>query len=157
MSFDKVKCYFDEIGLGERVKSLSESSATVELAACALGCEEKQIAKTLSFLVEEEPVLIVAAGDVKIDNSKYKAKFHQKAKMIPAPLVKEYIGHDVGGVCPFVIKPDVKVFLDVSLKENEYVYPAAGNANSGVRLSIEELERCTNYREWVDVCKNIGA
>lgn len=153
MSFEKVKSYFDGIGLGERVKDLTASSATVELAAAAAGCETKQIVKTLSFLVEDTPVLIVAAGNVKIDNAKYKAKFHQKAKMIPAALVEEYTGHGIGGVCPFAVKPGVAIYLDVSLKANQTVYPGAGNEHSLVELSIEELERYTVYREWVDVCK----
>lgn len=153
MAFEKVKNYFDEIGLGERVKDFAVSSATVELAAAAVGCEAKQIGKTLSFLVEDKPILIVVAGDRKIDNSKYKAQFHQKAKMIPANLVEEYIGHDIGGVCPFAIKPDVTVYLDESLKENPVVYPAAGSEHSAVELSIEELEHCSDYKEWIDVCK----
>ena len=153
MAFIPVKQYFDSLGMGDRVKDLAESSATVELAASALGCQPKQIAKTLSFLVNDEPILIVMAGDVKIDNAKYKAQFQQKAKMIPAPLVEEAIGHDIGGVCPFAIKPGVCVYLDTSLKANPIVYPAAGNGNSAVELSISELERCTDYAQWITIGK----
>lgn len=153
MSFTSVKAYFEDIGMGERVRILTESSATVELAAAAVGCEPCQIVKTLSFLVGDEPILIVMAGDMKIDNAKYKSKFRQKAKMIPADLVEAYIGHGIGGVCPFAVKPEVAVYLDASLKEKESVYPAAGNEHSIVELSVEELEQVTSYREWVDVCK----
>lgn len=153
MSYESVKTYFEEIGMGDRVRVLTESSATVELAAAAIGCEPCQIVKTLSFLVGDEPILIVMAGDMKIDNAKYKAKFHQKAKMISADLVEAYIGHGIGGVCPFAVKPEVAVYLDVSLKENEFVYPAAGDEHSIAELSVEELDRVTPYQEWVDVCK----
>lgn len=153
MSFENVKHYFDEIGFSEHIIILDESSATVELAAAAVGCEAKQIAKTLSFLVDGSPILIVAAGNAKIDNSKYKAEFHQKAKMIPAALVEEYIGHDIGGVCPFAVKPEVSVYLDASLRANSVVYTAAGSAHTVIRLSIEELEHCAVQKKWIDVCK----
>ena len=153
MSFENVRNYFNEIGLEDQLLVLEESSATVELAAAAVGCQPRQIAKTLSFLVEDAPVLIVTAGTAKIDNPKYKAEFHQKAKMIPAALVEEYIGHGIGGVCPFAVKPQVKIYLDASLKANSLVYAAAGNEHSVIRLSIEELEHCTAYEKWIDVCK----
>ena len=153
MSFDKVKAYFAGLGMEERVKEFHQSSATVELAAQALGCGQERIAKTMSFLVEEEPVLIVTAGDAKIDNKKYKEQFHQKARMIPAKNVEQYIGHAPGGVCPFVVLPNVRIFLDESLKRFEIVYPAAGSANSAVALSPDELEKCCLSQGWVNVCK----
>lgn len=153
MSFQAVQQYFDAVGLGDRVIELEQSSATVELAAQALGCEPKQIAKTMSFLVEEAPILIVTAGDAKIDNKKYKSLFHQKAKMIPSEQVEEYIGHAPGGVCPFLIQPEVKVYLDVSLKRFATVYPAAGSGHSAVNLNLEELMKYSHYEQWVDVCK----
>lgn len=156
MSFDKVKQYFEENHLGARVKNLTHSSATVEEAAVALGCEPKQIAKTMSFLVNETPMLIVTAGDAKIDNKKYKTEFHQKAKMIPWESVEEYIGHAPGGVCPFVVKPEVTTYLDVSLKRFEIVYPAAGSDHSAVELSLPELEQYSGFIKWVDVCKGWG-
>lgn len=155
MSYENVKKYFEGVGLCERVKVLEQSSATVEMAAKAVGCEIKQIAKTLSFMVDDAPILIVAAGNVKIDNKKYKAIFHQKSKMIPSKLVEEYIGHDIGGVCPFAVKPNVAIYLDISLKENNIIYPGAGNENCVVELSIEELEIHSNYNGWVDVCKEV--
>jgi len=153
MAYDKVKKYFAERGLENRIKVLKTSSATVEMAAEALDCEAKQIAKTLSFLVEKSPVLVVAAGNVKMDNKKFKSRFGTRPKMIPGKLVEEMIGHDVGGVCPFVLKPEVKVYLDVSLKQNEIIYPAAGSENSLIELSIEELEEHCIFQEWVDVSK----
>ena len=152
MSFDNVKRYFEENRLSTRVSGRVSSIATVELAANAINCEARQIAKTLSFFADESPILIVTAGNVKVDNKKYKDRFGEKAKMIPHGLVEEHIGHESGGVCPFAINPDVKVYLDVSLKSNEYVYPAAGNAHSAVELSIEELEQHSYYVDWVDVC-----
>ena len=154
MSLEKVKQYFDSLGLGQRVHELAQSSATVEEAAVAVGCEPERIAKTMSFLLGEEPILIVTAGDARIDNKKYKEYFHQKAKMIPGELVEQYVGHAPGGVCPFVIPSNIKVFLDVSLKRFDIVYPAAGTGNSAVELSIKELEDCSRYREWIDVCKD---
>ena len=154
MSLEKVKQYFDSLGLGQRVHELAQSSATVEEAAVAVGCEPERIAKTMSFLLGEEPILIVTAGDARIDNKKYKEHFHQKAKMIPGELVEQYVGHVPGGVCPFVIPEKTRVFLDVSLKRFEIVYPAAGTSNSAVELSIKELEDCSRSREWIDVCKD---
>ena len=137
----------------ERIKVFQQSSATVELAAQAVGCEPAHIAKTMSFLQGDNAVLIVTAGDVKIDNPKYKARFHQKAKMIPGDLVESYIGHAPGGVCPFAIKEGVPVYLDESLKRFETVYPAAGSDNSAIGLSLSELETHSNACEWIDVCK----
>lgn len=153
MSLEKVKQYFHEFGLEDRVKVLSQSSATVEAAAVAVGCESARIAKTMSFLVGDEAILIVAAGDVKIDNKKYKEFFHQKAKMIPFDEVEKYVGHAPGGVCPFVIPEGVKVYLDVSLKRFEIVYPAAGTGSSAVELSVDELAKYSKMQEWIDVCK----
>lgn len=154
MSFEKVKRYFEDLGLGDRVRELSQSSATVEEAAKAVGCEPERIAKTMSFLQGDEAILIVTAGDAKVDNRKYKDHFHQKAKMIPGELVEHYVGHAPGGVCPFAIPPGTKVYLDVSLKGFDIVYPAAGTGNSAVELSIKELEDCSNCTGWVDVCKD---
>ncbi|MGI6545916.1 MAG: YbaK/EbsC family protein [Fastidiosipilaceae bacterium] len=153
MAYEKVKQYFESVRLGDRVRVLDQSSATVQMAADAVGCEPKQIAKTLSFIVDEAPILIVAAGNTKINNQKYKATFSQKSTMIPGDQVEDHVGHDPGGVCPFAIKPGVTVYLDESLRQNTTVYPAAGSANSVVRLSLEELERHSAYKEWIDVCK----
>lgn len=153
MSFERVKQYFETQGAGDKVMELTHSSATVELAAEAIGCEPAHIAKTMSFLMGEGAILIVTAGDVKIDNKKFKETFHQKAKMIPADQVEALIGHAPGGVCPFVIKESVPVYLDVSLKRFDIVYPAAGSGNSAVRLTLPELEHYSHSREWIDVCK----
>lgn len=152
MSLEKVQAYFHKEGFGDRLKTFEHSSATVELAAEAVGCEAKQIAKTMSFLLEDNAILIVTAGDARIDNKKYRSFFHTKAKMIPREAVEELIGHAPGGVCPFVIKPGVKVYLDESLKRFDIVYPAAGSGNSAVELSIPELERFSGYECWIDVC-----
>ena len=129
------------------------SSATVELAAAALSCEPARIAKTLSFKVEDHAVLVVAAGDARIDNKKYKAQFAAKAKMLSPDEVQTMVGHAVGGVCPFAVKEDVKVYLDVSLKRFETVFPACGSSNSAIELTIPEMEEYSGYPEWVDVCK----
>ena len=153
MSFERAKKAIEKYNLGDKILVFEESSATVKEAAIAVGVSEGEIAKTLSFYVDEKPILILAAGDVKIDNAKYKHFFGKKAKLIPHDEVEEVIGHQVGGVCPFGINSGIDVYLDVSLKEYEYVYPACGTANSAVKLSIEELERCSLYKEWVDVCK----
>ena len=131
------------------------SSATVEDAAKALNCKEKEIAKTLSFLVNNEAILIVVAGDKKIDNTKYKAEFNTKARMIPFEEVEEYTGHKPGGVCPFGVKENVKIYLDESLKRFDIIYPACGSSNSAVKLTIEELEKASNFEKWVDVFKDI--
>ena len=141
MSIEKVRAYFAAQGIENRIQEFPVSSATVELAAQALGVEGRRIAKTLSFLVGDQCVLIVAAGDAKVDNPKYKAQFHTKAKMLPHDLVPEYVGHAVGGVCPFAVKEGVAVYLDESLRRFETVFPAAGSANSAIELTIPELER----------------
>lgn len=156
MSFDKVKQYFDAAGAGDKVLWLDHSSATVEMAAEALGCEPARIAKTMSFLIEDKPILIVTAGDVKIDNKKYKEQFHTKAKMIPGDQVEELIGHAPGGVCPFATKTDIPVYLDVSLKRFDIVYPAAGSGNSAVKLTLPELEQYARSTGWIDVCKEFS-
>ncbi len=153
MSIEKVRAYFAAQGIENRIQEFPVSSATVELAAQALGVEGKRIAKTLSFLVGDQCVLIVAAGDAKVDNSKYKAQFHTKAKMLPHDLVPEYVGHAVGGVCPFAVKEGVAVYLDESLRRFETVFPAAGSANSAIELTIPELERYAQTAQWIDVCK----
>lgn len=153
MSIEKVRAYFAAQGIEDRIQEFPVSSATVELAAQALGVEGKRIAKTLSFLVGDQCVLIVAAGDAKVDNSKYKAQFHTKAKMLPHDLVPEYVGHAVGGVCPFAVKEGVAIYLDESLRRFETVFPAAGSANSAIELTIPELERYAQTTQWIDVCK----
>ena len=137
----------------DRILEFPVSSATVELAAEALHCEPCRIAKTLSFLVGEEPILIVAAGDTKIDNPKYKAQFGTKAKMLTPEQAETRIGHAVGGVCPFGIEPGVKVYLDESLKRFETVFPACGSSNSAIEMTMEDLEKYSGYEQWVDVCK----
>lgn len=153
MSVDKVKKYFSQYGMDSRILEFDGSSATVDLAAAALNCEPGRIAKTLSFMVQDTPILIVSAGNVKIDNAKYKAFFGKKAKMLTADQVMELVGHAVGGVCPFAIKDGVKVYLDASLKKYETVFPACGSSNSAIELTIEEMEKYSGYKEWVDVCK----
>lgn len=156
MSFIKAKEYIEKYGLEKNIMEFTVSSATVEEAARAVNCKEEEIAKTLSFLVEEKPIIIVVAGDKKIDNSKYKAEFHSKAKMIPFDNVEKLIGHEVGGVCPFGIKENIQVYLDISLKRFSIVYPACGSSNSAIKLTIEELEKISNYKKWIDVCKDIS-
>ena len=153
MSVEKVKEYFKKYNIENRIQEFEESSATVELAAKALNCEPKRIAKTLSFKVGDEPILIVVAGDAKIDNAKYKAQFNKKATMLKFDEVENLIGHAVGGVCPFAINEGVKVYLDDSLKRFKTVYPACGSSNSAIELSIEELEKYSNYKSWINVCK----
>ncbi|MBQ8550295.1 MAG: YbaK/EbsC family protein [Clostridia bacterium] len=153
MSIEKVKAYFKTFGIEDRVQEFSVSSATVDLAAAALGCEPCRIAKTLSFMVDNAPILIVAAGDTKIDNPKYKAQFAVKAKMLSLDEAVELIGHAVGGVCPFAVNEGVKVYLDESLKRFDTVFPAAGSSNSAIELTIEELEKYSGFESWVDVCK----
>ena len=154
MSIQKVRAYFEERGMADRIREFDVSSATVELAAVAVGVEGARIAKSLSFKVGDKPVIIVVAGDAKIDNGKYKAQFHTKAKMLTYEEAHDLIGHDVGGVCPFALPEDVKVYLDVSLKRFETVFPAAGSSSSAIELTCEELERhSSNFVEWVDVCK----
>lgn len=152
MSYEKVKEYLKSVGLEDRL-IIRDNIDTVEHAAQTIGCEKERIAKTMSFLVKNEPIVIVMAGDAKVDNASYKAKFHQKAKMISYQDVEEIVGHMPGGVCPFALNDHVKVYLDISLKRFETVHAAGGSANSTVELSNEELEKYTNYVEWIDVCK----
>lgn len=154
MSVEAAKKHLEQFGLADRIMEFDVSSATVELAAQAVGCEPAMIAKTLSFDVNGTPTLILAAGDAKVDNPKYKAQFHTKARMLSPDEVAEKVGHGVGGVCPFGIPDGVHVYLDASLKRFETVYPACGSASSAVRLSIPELEASAGARGWIDVCKN---
>ena len=153
MAIEKVREYFRQYDMEDRIKEFEVSSATVELAAQALSCEPCRIAKTLSFMVDEKAILIVAAGDAKIDNPKYKAQFSTKAKMLTPDEAVNMIGHAVGGVCPFGINEDVMVYLDKSLKRFETIFPACGSSNSAIELTLEELEKYSNYTEWIDVCK----
>ena len=153
MSVEKVKEFFKSKGMENRVIEFDTSSATVELAAKALNCEGCRIAKTLSFKVDDKVVLIVTAGDMKIDNPKYKAQFGTKAKMLAFEEVEELIGHAVGGVCPFAVKDGVETYLDKSLKRFATVFPACGSSNSAIELTIPELEECSGYINWIDVCK----
>lgn len=153
MAIEKVREYFKEFGIENRIQEFEVSSATVELAAEALQCEPCRIAKTLSFVVNENPILIVTAGDTKIDNSKYKEQFKSKAKMLKFDEVLETIGHDVGGVCPFGISENIDIYLDNSLKRFKTVFPACGSSNSAIELTIEEIEKYTSFISWVDVCK----
>lgn len=156
MAIERVREYFRQYGMADRVLEFDVSSATVELAAQALNCEPCRIAKTLSFLVDGRAILIVAAGDAKIDNPKYKAQFGTKAKMLAPDEVETLVGHGVGGVCPFGINEGVTVYLDESLKRFETVFPACGSSNSAIELSIPELERYSGYVSWLDVCKGWG-
>ena len=155
MSVEKVRAYLEHFGVSDRIREFDVSSATVELAAVAVGVEPARIAKTLSFKLGEDPILVVAAGDAKIDNSKYKHLFGMKAKMLTHEEAVERIGHAVGGVCPFPLPSDVKTYLDVSLKRFDTVFPAVGSAASAIELTCDELQRCCggNFVEWVDVCK----
>ena len=153
MAIEKVKEYFAKCGIADRVREFDVSSATVELAAAALGCEPCRIAKSLSFFVGDKPILVVTAGDVKVDNAKYKARFGVKAKMLTFEEVEPTIGYGVGGVCPFAVNDGVEVYLDESLKRFETVFPACGSANSAIELTIPELEKYSGFAAWVDVCK----
>lgn len=153
MAIEKVRAYFQTLGMEDRILEFDVSSATVELAAQALNCEGARIAKTLSFAVGEEPILVVAAGDAKVDNHRYKETFGVKAKMLNPEEVEEKIGHAVGGVCPFAINQGVKVYLDESLKRFETVYPACGSSNSAIQLTIPDLEKYSGFTAWVNVCK----
>lgn len=153
MSIERVREYFRSLGMEERVREFSVSSATVELAAAALSCEPRRIAKTLSFSVNGAPILIVAAGDAKVDNARYKAQFATKAKMLTPDEAMVLIGHAVGGVCPFAVNEGVAVYLDESLRRFETVFPACGSSNSAIELSIAELEQYARPVMWVDVCK----
>ena len=152
MSLEKARNYLEKKGFGDHIIIPEHSSATVAEAAEALGCEPGMIAKTLSFLQDDRPVLILAEGTARVDNRKYKARFNCKARMIPADMVGPLIGHDIGGVCPFGVNEDVTIYLDESLKLHDTVYPAAGTDHSAVRLTISELEQCCDSAEWVDVC-----
>lgn len=154
MSIERVRAYLSEKGLADRVMEFDASSATVAQAAADLGCEEARIAKTMAFLVDGHAVLVVMAGDGKVDNPRYKAQFHAKAAMIRPDDLVEKVGHPMGGVCPFAIRPDVRVYLDESLKRFDIVYPAAGTASSAVRLTVPELESAVeHFSGWVDVAK----
>ena len=156
MAIEKVRTYFRQWGMENRILEFDSSSATVELAAIALDCDPQRIAKTLSFKIDEKCILIVAAGDAKIDNSKYKARFATKAKMLSPDETTEMIGHAIGGVCPFAINDDVEVYLDESLKRFTTIFPACGSSNSAIELTIPELEKYSNCKEWIDVCKGWG-
>ena len=156
MSLEKAKAYLEEKGYADHVIELEDSSATVQLAAQALGVEPGMIAKTMSFLIGEEAILILTEGTAKVDNRKYKDTFHMKAKMIPFEELEGWIGHAPGGVCPFGIKEGIKVYLDESLKQFDTVYPAAGNDHSAVKLTIAELEEVAGAVGWVDVCKELA-
>lgn len=153
MSVEKVREYFKTKGIDERIQEFEVSSATVTLAAKALHCEENRIAKTLSFHMGEKVILIVAAGDAKIDNAKYKAQFGTKAKMLSFDEAEPLVGHAIGGVCPFAVNAGVETYLDVSLKRFKTVFPACGSPNSAIELSLEELEEYSGFASWVDVCK----
>ena len=154
MAIDKVKAYFKDYGIDDRIQEFEVSSATVALAAQALNCEECRIAKTLSFHVNDKVVLIVAAGDAKIDNPKYKAQFSCKAKMLSFDEAEPLIGHAVGGVCPFAVNDGVEVYLDESLKRFETVFPACGSSNSAIELTCDDIFTLTKSEKWVDVCKD---
>ena len=151
MAIDKVREYFKKFNMEDRIQEFDVSSATVEEAAKALNTEGKRIAKSLSFKTKDKVMLIILAGDAKISNSKYKAIFHEKAHMLTYDEVNELIGHPVGGVCPFAINEGVEVYLDESLKRFKTVFPACGSAASAIELSIEELEKTSNYISWIDV------
>lgn len=153
MSLEKVKAYFDTQGIGDRVRELDLSSATVELAARALGCAPERIAKTLSFSLHGAPLVIVMAGDVRIDNHAYKEWFGAKAKMLTPDETLAMVGHPVGGVCPFALNDGVTVYLDESLRRFDTVFPACGSGNSAIGLTLPELERYAGNPAWVDVCK----
>ena len=153
MAIERVKTYFKQYGMEEKIREFDVSSATVELAAQALSCEPARIAKTLSFMVDGHAILIVAAGDVKIDNHKYKEQFHAKAKMLSPEEAETLVGHAIGGVCPFAVNEGVTVSLDESLKRFETVFPACGSSNSAIELTIPELEKYAAPVQWVDVCK----
>lgn len=153
MSIEKGRAYFRQFGMEDRVREFDVSSATVELAALALGVEGARIAKTLSFKKDDSCILILAAGDARIDNHKFKDKFHMKAKMLAPEEVLSIVGHPVGGVCPFGINDGIDIYLDESLKRFETVFPAVGSANSAIELDLDELYKYSNAIEWIDVCK----
>ena len=154
MSIERVKEYFKGLGLDGRIREFDVSSATVDLAAIAVGVEGARIAKSMSFKCGEEAIVVVVAGDQKIDNAKYKAQFHTKAKMLSFEEAHTLIGHDPGGVCPFALPENVKTYLDISLRRFETVFPAAGSSNSAIELTCDELEKYSSqFTAWVDVCK----
>lgn len=154
MAIEKVREYFRGFGMESRVVEFEVSSETVELAAVAVGCEPKRIAKTMAFMVGEQPILVVMAGDARISNPKFKAEFSTKPKMIAPPELPVLIGHEMGGVCPFGINDGVTVYLDESLRRFETVFPAAGSGNSAIELNLEELEKYSNSTKWVDIGKD---
>ena len=153
MSITKVKEYFKQYDMEKRIKELTKTTATVEDAAKALGCEPDRIAKTLSFSLGEQVILILFSGNTRVDNAKYRQQFQKKAKMLTKEEVEEKVGHQVGGVCPFAINPNIDVYLDISLKKYDTVFPACGSSNSAIELSIEELEKYSLFKEWIDVGK----
>ncbi|PRA07898.1 MULTISPECIES: YbaK/EbsC family protein [unclassified Paenibacillus] len=153
MAIEKVKDFFKQYGMDSQIIEFEVSSATVDLAATALGCKPERIAKTLSFIVNGQAVLVVAAGDAKVDNKKFKEYFKTKAKMLSPDEAIDMVGHAIGGVCPFAIKNDVSVYLDISLKRFDTMYPACGSSNSAIELTIKQLEKFSSYSEWIDVCK----
>lgn len=153
MSVEAVRAYLEPFGAADKIKEFTVSSATVALAAEALGCEPARIAKTLSFLVDDAAVLIVTAGDAKVDNAKFKAEFHKKATMLAPDSVEPLTGHKIGGVCPFAVAEGARVYLDESLRRFSLVYPAAGSANSAIPLTLEELETYSRALAWINVCK----
>ena len=153
MAIEAVREYMKQWGAQDRILEFEVSSATVELAAQAVGCEPTRIAKTLSFFVGDHPILIVVAGDRRVDNHKYKEVFHTKARMLTPEQAVELVGHAVGGVCPFAVKPGVEIYLDESLRQFDTVFPAAGSSNSAIEVTMEELERFSGSTNWVDVCK----
>ncbi|MDQ0720028.1 prolyl-tRNA editing enzyme YbaK/EbsC (Cys-tRNA(Pro) deacylase) [Paenibacillus sp. W4I10] len=153
MAIEKVKDFFKQYGMDSQIIEFEVSSATVDLAATALGCKPERIAKTLSFIVNGQAVLVVAAGDAKVDNKKFKEYFKTKAKMLSPDEAIDMVGHAIGGVCPFAIKNDVSVYLDISLKRFDTIYPACGSSNSAIELTIKQLEKYSGYSEWIDVCK----
>lgn len=153
MAIEKVKAYLSKFGIESRIIELKESSATVELAAAALNCEPARIAKTISLHLKDRVIVVVTAGDTKIDNKKFRDTFGEKPTMLAFEEVEPLVGHAVGGVCPFALNKNVEVYLDVSMKRFETVFPAAGSSNSAIELTLEELEEYSQYKEWVDVCK----
>lgn len=154
MAIEKVRDYFKKYGIESRIREFEVSSATVDLAAEAIGCQPDRIAKSLAFMVKDRPILVVVAGSVRVNGTKYKAEFGVKSKMIDIDMVEDLIGHRVGGVCPFAINEGVEVYLDRSLKRHTSVYPACGSSNSVIELSIGELEIYSNFIRWVDIGKD---
>lgn len=154
MPIMKVKKYFEQFGISDRIIEFNTSSATVELASMALNCAPERIAKTLSFKFDDKAVLIVTSGNAKIDNQKFKLRFNRKAKMLMPDEVITLVGYPIGGVCPFCVNDDVKIFLDISLKGFKTVFPACGSSNSAIEMTIDELEKYSCFSEWIDVCKN---